>query len=132
MRPPNPNKQRQVHRRIGGNAGNNIDFEFKYRSRSESLNYKSKHTFSETNAISTTELLRSLGVIEAASPAPASRSASPLFFFTPEPEMRSQGISKRKRDVDETDGNGDLVMKPIEWKRARTGEVLEVIDLTQD
>jgi hypothetical protein len=53
-------------------------------------------------------------------------------FFTPEPDIRPQGIPKRKRDIDETDGNGDIVMKAIEWKRARTGEMLEVIDLTQE
>ena len=80
-----------------------------------------------------TELLRGLGVIRAASTTPTvDRSPSPLLFFTPEPERRSQDTLKRKRGIDESDGNGDVVMKPIEWKRARTGELLEVIDLTQD
>jgi hypothetical protein len=36
-KPPNEKKQRYFHRRIGGNAGNNVEFEFKYRSRSESI-----------------------------------------------------------------------------------------------
>lgn len=112
MKPPNQNKQRYIHPRIRGNAGNNIEFEFKYRNR---------------------ELLRSLGIVAAASPAPSvNRNPPPLGFFTPEPDIRSQTTSKRTGDTDETDGNGDLVMKSIEWKRARTGELLEVIDLTND
>lgn len=46
--------------------------------------------------------------------------------------MKAQGTSKRERDVDETGGNADVIMKPIEWKRARMGEMLVVVDLTQD
>lgn len=130
MQPPNPNKQRVIHRRLRGGTGNNIDFEFRYRSRSKSLNYT--NLLLAINITSATEPLLGLGVIQAPSSAPASRSPSPLSFFTPEPEVRPRGIPKRKRDIDETDGNGDIVMKPIEWKLARTGEMLEVIDLTQD
>jgi hypothetical protein len=37
MKPQNEKKQRYFHRRIGGNVGNNVEFEFKYRSRSESI-----------------------------------------------------------------------------------------------
>jgi hypothetical protein len=79
------------------------------------------------------ELLRGLGVIRETSPTPpGDRSASPLLFFTPDPERRQQGTVKRKRNIDESDGNGDVVMRPIEWKRTKTGELREVVDLTQD
>lgn len=78
------------------------------------------------------ELLRGLGVLRDDSPTPlVDPSPSPLLFFTPERELRPQTF-KRKRNIDESDGNGDVVMRPIEWKRTKTGELREVIDLTQD
>jgi hypothetical protein len=81
--------------------------------------------------MSTTELLRSLGVLEAASPIRAYRTPSPIVSFTPELELKSENTLKRKREADETDGIDDVVMRSMERKRARTGEMLEVIDLTQ-
>ena len=82
--------------------------------------------------MSTIELLRSLGVLEAASPVPAYRTTSPAVSSTPELELKSEDTLKRKREADEKDGEGDVVIMMMERKRARTGEMLEVVDLTQD
>lgn len=89
-------------------------------------------TFPEADTISTIELLRSLGVLEAASPVPAYRTTSPAVSSTPELELKSEDTLKRKREADEKDGEGDVVIMMMERKRARTGEMLEVVDLTQD
>lgn len=88
-------------------------------------------TVPKADAMSTIELLRSLGVLEAASPVPAYRTPTPMVSFTPELELKSENTLKRKREADETDGKDDVVVWLMERKRARTGEMLEVIDLTQ-